>query len=254
MLEVEGIRKAFGRKLVVRNVDFQVDDGQVVGLLGQNGAGKTTCFRMACGLIPVDGGRVKLDGHDVTRWPMYLRSLRGRMGYLPQESSIFRKLSVRDNLLAVMELLGFGLRDRKRRCRELLERFGLESHAGKLAMHLSGGQKRRLEIARALVPNPRIILLDEPFVGIDPGTVMEIQGIVRELKKQGISFLITDHNVDETMEIADDIYLLAAGEVACHGAPDAVRYHSCPAAREYFVRSVIPPGGLSAVGDPVGSV
>ncbi|MDO4558370.1 MAG: LPS export ABC transporter ATP-binding protein [Planctomycetia bacterium] len=235
MLEVRGICKSIRGNMVVRNVDLDVGAGQVVGLLGENGAGKTTCFRMVCGLIPADAGRVTLGGHDVTRWPMYLRSLKGGMGYLPQESSIFRKLTVRDNLLAVMELLGFDARERKRRCAELLARFGLENHAGKMAMVLSGGLKRRLEIARALVSNPRIILLDEPFVGIDPGTVLEIQKIIRELRKQKISFLITDHNVDETVEIADRIYLLAKGEVACSGEPDYVRHHPCEAARCYFV-------------------
>ena len=244
MLEVRGIRKSFRGKPVVQGVNFDVATGEVVGLLGENGAGKTTCFRMVCGLIPADAGRVVLGGQDVTRWPMYLRSLKGGMGYLPQETSIFRKLTVRDNLLAVMELLGFDGRERKRRCQELLVRFGLEEHAVKTAMHLSGGLKRRLEIARALISNPQIILLDEPFVGIDPSTVREIQGIVRELRGQGISFLITDHNVDKTMEIADRIYLLASGEVACNGAPEFVRHHPCEAARRYFVdqaKSYTPP-------------
>ena len=238
MLEVSGLHKRFGKKQIVRGVDLRVETGEVVGLLGKNGAGKTTCFRMTCGLIAPDSGRIILNGLDVTWWPLYRRSYEGGMGYLPQESSIFRKLSVQDNLLAVMELLGGKTRkERKYRCAELLERFGLQNEAKKRAMHLSGGLKRRLEIARALVSNPRIILLDEPFVGIDPGTVQSIQGIIRELTKQNIAVLITDHNVDETLEIADHFYLLGEGQVACHGDPESVRTDPCDAAREYFVRS-----------------
>ncbi len=217
LLESRGLEKSFGRRKVVDGVSFEVGEGEIVGLLGPNGAGKTTSFRMTCGMIDPDAGEVWLNGQEVTRWPMYRRAAEGGMGYLAQESSVFRRLSVQNNLLGVMEMLGVDRRTRRLRCDELLEQFGLLKLKTSNAMSLSGGERRRLEIARSLVSDPKIILLDEPFTGIDPVTIDNIQGVVRDLRDRGISILITDHQVRETLEITDRSYVVRAGKVLCHG-------------------------------------
>lgn len=232
LLEVHGLVKSYGRRRVVDGVDFYVDPGEIVGLLGPNGAGKTTTFRMACGMIDPDAGEVILGGVDVTRWPMFRRSKEGGMGYLAQESSVFRKLSVQNNLLGVMELLGMSRKVRTERAEQLMEQFGITKLRKSKAMSLSGGERRRLEIARALVSEPRIILLDEPFTGIDPVTIDSIQAIIRDLRDRGISILITDHQVRETLEITDRSYVIRGGQVLCHGNRNEVLNH--PEARKHY--------------------
>jgi lipopolysaccharide export system ATP-binding protein len=231
-LKVRGLVKSYGRRRVVDGVDFEVHPGEIVGLLGPNGAGKTTTFRMACGMIDPDAGRVTLAGQDVTTWPMYRRAKDGGMGYLAQESSVFRKLSVQKNLLGVMELLGMNRKARSRRAEQLMEQFGISHLRRSKALSLSGGERRRLEIARALVSDPQIILLDEPFTGIDPVTIDSIQGIIRDLRDRGISILITDHQVRETLEITDRSYVIRGGQVLCHGRPREVLNH--PEARKHY--------------------
>jgi lipopolysaccharide export system ATP-binding protein len=232
LLRVRGLVKNYGRRRVVDGVDFEVRPGEIVGLLGPNGAGKTTTFRMACGMIDPDAGQVVLQDKDVTNWPMFKRCRDGGMGYLAQESSVFRKLSVQNNLLGVMEMLGMNRKERRRRCDELLEQFGVAKLRKAKAMSLSGGERRRVEIARCLVSNPQIILLDEPFTGIDPVTIASIQEIVRDLRTRGISILITDHQVRETLEITDRSYVIRAGQVLCHGRPEEVLRN--PEARKYY--------------------
>jgi lipopolysaccharide export system ATP-binding protein len=232
MLEVHGLVKQYGSRRVVDGVDFRVESGEIVGLLGPNGAGKTTSFRMTCGMIEPNAGTVILNGIDVTRWPMYRRARDGGMGYLAQESSVFRKLSVEQNLLGVMEMLGVDRRSRARRCNELLEQFDILRLRKAIAMSLSGGERRRLEIARALVSDPKIIMLDEPFTGIDPVTVQSIQGIIRSLRNAGIAILITDHQARETLQITDRSYLIGSGKVFCHGPPAEVLNN--PKARELY--------------------
>ena len=219
MLEAHGLMKTYGRRRVVDGVSFNVEHGEIVGLLGSNGAGKTTSFRMTCGMIDPDAGQVILNGQDVTYWPMYRRARDGGMGYLAQESSVFRKLTVEKNLLGMMEMLGVDRKTRLRRCDELLEQFRITKLRKSYAMSLSGGERRRLEIARCLVSNPRLILLDEPFTGIDPKTVASIQEIIRDLRDMNISILITDHQVRETLQITDRSYVVHSGRVLCHGAP-----------------------------------
>src|SRR5580692_6257558 len=232
MLEVQGLVKNYGRRRVVDGVDFEVDRGEIVGLLGPNGAGKTTSFRMTCGMIEPNAGKVILNDIDVTLWPMYRRARDGGMGYLAQESSVFRKLSVENNLLGVMEMLGMDRKARARRCDELLDQFNITRLRKARAMSLSGGERRRLEIARCLVSNPKLILLDEPFTGIDPVTIDSIQQIIRDLRTRGISILITDHQVRETLEITDRSYVIRGGQVLCHGRPAEVL--SNPDARKYY--------------------
>ena len=232
ILEVRGLVKTYGRRRVVDGVDFRVERGQIVGLLGPNGAGKTTCFRMTCGMIEPDAGEVVLQGKDVTDWPMFRRARDGGMGYLAQESSVFRKLSVQNNLLGIMEMLGVDRKTRRRRCDELLDQFGIARLRKAAAMSLSGGERRRLEIARCLVSAPDVILLDEPFTGIDPVTIDNIQQIIRDLRATGISMLITDHQVRETLEITDCSYVIRDGRVLCHGPPEQVL--SNPDARKYY--------------------
>jgi lipopolysaccharide export system ATP-binding protein len=232
LLQVRGLVKSFGRRRVVDGVDFDVYAGEIVGLLGPNGAGKTTSFRMTCGIIDPDAGRVMLGGQDVTRWPMYRRARDGGMGYLAQEQSVFRKLTVEQNLLAVMELLGVEARERRRRCEQLLQQFDIARIRKSLAMVISGGEKRRLEIARCLISEPKIILLDEPFTGIDPVTIISIQHIIRRLADEGIAILITDHRERETLAIIDRSYVIHAGRVLCHGTAEEVLVN--PDARKFY--------------------
>ena len=222
MLVAEGLRKKYKQREVVREFGLSLDAGEVVGLLGPNGAGKTTCFYMIVGLVAADAGRIVLDGRDITAEPMYTRARLG-VGYLPQEASVFRKLSVADNLRLVLELRddldGDGV---ERELSSLLDELQIGHVADQLGASLSGGERRRCEIARALAANPRLMLLDEPFAGVDPISVGEIQRIVKHLKDRGIGVLITDHNVRETLGICDRAYILNAGSVLAQGAPDAL--------------------------------
>jgi lipopolysaccharide export system ATP-binding protein len=257
MLEARGLVKIYGRRRVVDGVDFEVDRGEIVGLLGPNGAGKTTSFRMTCGLIEPNAGTVMLNDLDVTRWPMYRRARDGGMGYLAQESSVFRKLTVEKNLIGMMEMLGVSRKERRRRCDELLEQFNITKLRKSLALSLSGGERRRLEIARALVSNPQIILLDEPFAGIDPVTVNSIQAIIRDLREEGISILITDHAARETLQITDRSYVIRAGQVLCQGSPHEVLNN--PEARRYYFGDSMelgeaPPAPHIAVARPVSGI
>ena len=222
MLSARGLRKRYKSREVVHDFGLDLSPGEVVGLLGPNGAGKTTCFYMIVGLVPTDAGRIELDGKDITALPMHERARRG-IGYLPQEASVFRKLSVADNLMAVLELRAdLTAAARKRELGLLLDELQVAEVAGQLGASLSGGERRRVEIARALAANPRLILLDEPFAGVDPISVGEIQKIVRHLKQRGIGVLITDHNVRETLGICDRAYILNAGSVLAQGSPEAV--------------------------------
>jgi len=232
MLRVEGLVKIYGRRRVVDGVDFEVHRGEIVGLLGPNGAGKTTSFRMACGMIEPNAGQVWMNDVEVTHWPMFRRAREGGMGYLAQESSVFRKLSVEKNLLGMMEMLGIDRATRRSRCDELLDQFNIAKLRKSLAMSLSGGERRRLEIARCLVSNPQVILLDEPFTGIDPVTIASIQEIIRGLRASGISVLITDHQVRETLQITDRSYVIRNGHVLCHGGREEVLRN--PEARKYY--------------------
>ena len=233
ILEAVGLVKIYGSRRVVDNVNFRVCGGEIVGLLGPNGAGKTTSFRMTCGMIEPNAGRVRLGGIDITDWPMYRRARDGGMGYLAQESSVFRKLTVEQNLLGVMEMLEFDRPRRIARCRQLLEQFDIVRVRKSLAMSLSGGERRRLEIARALVSDPKIILLDEPFTGIDPVTIDSIKVIIQRLRAEGISMLLTDHQVRETLQIADRSYVIRAGKVLCHGTAAEV-LNNAKARKHYF--------------------
>lgn len=233
ILEAKGLVKIYGTRRVVDGVDFEVYPGEIVGLLGPNGAGKTTSFRMTCGMIEPNAGEVRLGGVDVTDWPMYRRARDGGMGYLAQEASVFRKLSVQNNLLGVMEMLKMSRRERLARCKTLLDQFNIGHLRKSKAMSLSGGERRRLEIARALVSEPKIILLDEPFTGIDPVTIDSIQEIIRQLRRDGISILITDHQVRETLQITDRSYVIRQGKVLCHGTPDEVLSNE-EARKHYF--------------------
>jgi len=241
LLEVLGLVKTFGRRRVVDGVDFDVHPGEIVGLLGPNGAGKTTSFRMTCGMLEPDAGRVVLGGQDVTTWPMYRRAAEGGMGYLAQESSVFRKLNVEQNLLGMMEMLGVDRRTRRARCDELLDQFAITKLRKSKAMSLSGGERRRLEIARCLVSDPKLILLDEPFTGIDPVTIATIQETIRQLRTRGIAILITDHQVRETLQITDRSYVIRSGQVLCHGRPNEVLANH--EARKYYFGEGMDLGG-----------
>lgn len=222
MLVADGLRKQYKQREVVRNFGLTLEAGEVVGLLGPNGAGKTTCFYMIVGLVPTDAGRIMLDGKDITALPMYKRAKLG-VGYLPQEPSVFRKLSVADNIRLVLELRDDLDRDGIRREQAaLLEELQVTHVADQLGASLSGGERRRVEIARALAAKPRLMLLDEPFAGVDPISVIEIQKIVTHLKQRGIGVLITDHNVRETLGICDRAYILNEGSVLAQGAPHAL--------------------------------
>jgi lipopolysaccharide export system ATP-binding protein len=216
VLQTEKLVKIYGGRAVVNGIDIYVNEGEVVGLLGPNGAGKTTTFYLIVGLVRPNGGKVFFQERDVTRLPMHRRAKLG-MGYLPQEESIFRKLTVEENILAILETLPLTRKARRRKCEELLRQFGIESLARNQALTLSGGEKRRLTIARSLVTNPRLMMLDEPFSGVDPIAVAEIQQHISNLKRSGLAILITDHNVRETLEIVDRAYLIYDGRVESHG-------------------------------------
>ena len=219
LLRVENLRKVYRRRAVVDGVGFEVDKGEIVGLLGQNGAGKTTAFRMTIGMIPSDGGQVFFQGEDIGELPMYQRARRG-MGYLSQEPSVFQRLTVKANVLAILQTLRIGRKERKRRLKELLDRLGLTKLARSKASTLSGGERRRLEITRALATSPKLILLDEPFSGVDPIAVGEIKDIILGLKDGGIGILLTDHNVHDTLSVTDRSYIICEGRIEVSGTPE----------------------------------
>ena len=236
ILAAKGLVKTYSRRRVVDGVSLEVRAGEIIGLLGPNGAGKSTSFKMMCGLVTPDRGSVFLPGVDVTKWPLHRRSREGGMGYLPQQSSVFSKLSVQDNLKGMMQLLGFSRKQQKLRTEELLEQFKIghirKSKAGKL----SGGEMRRLEIARCLVANPQIIMLDEPFAGIDPVTVQGVQVVIRELAESGIAVLITDHAAREILQITDRTYVVSQGRILCSGTADEIVAH--PEVRQKYLGDI----------------
>jgi lipopolysaccharide export system ATP-binding protein len=233
LLDALELTKIYGSRKVVNNVGIQVQEGEIVGLLGRNGAGKTTTFRMIMGLVIPDGGTIRFGALDVTRLPVYKRAALG-MGFLSQEPSVFQRLTVEQNLLAILQVVarrngsGHGAR-----ARELLDEYGLASLAGQKAFTLSGGEKRRLEICRALLTSPRIILLDEPFAGVDPIAVNELQGLIRSLRAKGISILLTDHNVRETLQVTTRSYIIDHGQVLAQGSPEEIV--SNPEVREKYL-------------------
>ena len=231
-LRASGLTKGFRGRRVVDKVDIEINQGEVIGLLGPNGAGKTTIFYMIVGLTRPETGTVHLDDKEITYLPMYLRSHRG-IGYLAQEPSVFRKLTVLENILAILQMLPIAAYDRNKRARELLEELNIYHLADTKAAALSGGERRRLEISRSLAISPLFLLLDEPFAGIDPIAVMEIQSIIMELKEKGIGVLITDHNVHETLEIVDRAYVINEGKIIESGAPD--RIISSEKVREFYL-------------------
>jgi lipopolysaccharide export system ATP-binding protein len=231
-LVAQGLVKRFRNRLVVDKVSVDIQRGEVVGLLGPNGAGKTTSFYMIVGLLRPEGGRIFLEGEEVTDLPMYLRCRKG-MGYLPQESSVFRKLTVEENLLAILETMDLTEQERRARLRVMLAELDLTRLARNRAYTLSGGERRRLEITRALVTNPRYLLLDEPFTGIDPIAIGDIQEIVARLKERGIGVLITDHNVRETLAITDRAYILYHGKILASGTSSELAQN--PMAREIYL-------------------
>ena len=224
VLRAEGLMKRYRKRTVVSDVSLTVESGEVVGLLGPNGAGKTTCFYMILGLVPIDRGTVTLDGDDLTHLPIFRRSRLG-LSYLPQVASIFRKLTVAQNIQAVLELQGVEADEVEARLETLLDDLHIGHLRGSPALSLSGGERRRVEIARALATNPRFILLDEPFAGVDPIAVLDIQQIIRFLKERGIGVLITDHNVRETLGICDHAYIINQGAVLAFGKPQDIVYN-----------------------------
>lgn len=232
LLHTHGLKKVYDGRTVVNGVDIEVHSGEIVGLLGPNGAGKTTSFYMIVGLVKPNGGEVFFNGVNTTHEPMYKRARLG-MGYLPQEESIFRKLTVRENILAVMETQNLPNSVRHEQCQQLLEKFGIDHVADNLALTLSGGEKRRLTIARSLVTEPKLVMLDEPFSGVDPLAVEDIQKIILMLKEAGLAILITDHNVRETLGIVDRAYLIHEGRVLLHGTRDYIVNH--PQARQRYL-------------------
>ncbi len=244
VLAVNGLEKTYGRRKVVNGVSLEVNEAEIVGLLGPNGAGKSTSFKMTCGIVRPDRGRVLLGGVDVTHWPLFQRASEGRMGYLAQESSVFRKLSVEQNISSVFELLGVPYRERKSRTNQLLEDFEITHIRRSKAGRLSGGERRRLEIARCLVSNPEIIMLDEPFAGIDPITVQNIQEIIVRLRERGIAILITDHAAREILQTVDRCYVISKGSVLCEGSPDSVKQH--PEVRREYLGDLIDDTSLEA--------
>lgn len=232
LLETTGLVKEYGGRRVVNSVNINVKRSEIVGLLGPNGAGKTTTFYMITGIIPPDDGRIVFDRKDITNMPLHMRARCG-IGYLSQDPSIFRKLTVEENIMAILETLGFSPRERDRRCDELLNELKISHLRKNKAYTLSGGEKRRVEITRALVTNPMFILLDEPFSGIDPIAVAECQEIIKELKAKGLGILVTDHNVRETLTITDRSYLMADGNILISGTKEELI--SNPKAREIYL-------------------
>lgn len=231
-LSARGLNKSYRTKQVVSDLSLDIYSGECIGLLGPNGAGKTTSFYMVCGLIQADSGDIALDDSDITQHPMHIRARKG-IGYLPQEASIFRKLTVRENLLAIFETLDLPDLQIEEELESLLLDFGIEGVQHQKAFTLSGGQRRRTEIARALVTKPKFLLLDEPFAGVDPIAVEDIQTIIAELRTKGIGILITDHNVRDTLAICDRAYLMAEGEIFIQGKPDEIVDH--PDARRLYL-------------------
>jgi lipopolysaccharide export system ATP-binding protein len=231
-LAVENLAKSYNGRPVVKTVNLSVSSGQVIGLLGPNGAGKTTTFYMTVGMVKPDAGRVMLDDEDITECPMYVRARKG-VGYLPQEASVFRKLTVEQNILAILETMAVPKNERMQRTEALLEELGIRHLTKQKAGVLSGGERRRLEISRALATNPAFILLDEPFAGIDPLAVADIKRIIDHLKKRRIGILISDHNVRETLEACDEAFILADGEVIVSGPPQAIA--DSPIARRFYL-------------------
>lgn len=232
LLEIKGLSKSYDGRQVVRDVELVVKRGEIVGLLGPNGAGKTTTFYMVVGIIAPEGGKIVFDNQDITKLPIHNRARFG-IGYLSQESSIFRKLTVEENIMAILETLYISKTERKRRLIHLLEELNISHLAKNKAYTLSGGERRRLEITRALVTNPSFILLDEPFSGIDPIVVNEAQEIIKELKEKGLGILLTDHNVRETLSITDRAYLIAEGKILISGSADDLINN--PQAREIYL-------------------
>ena len=232
LVETRGLVKEYRRRRVVNGVNMNVREGEIVGLLGPNGAGKTTSFYMITGLIRPTGGQVYFKGRDVTRLPMFRRARMG-LGYLSQEPSIFRSLTVEENVMAILETLPIALRERRRRLDYLLEELKIGYLAKQKAYTLSGGERRRLEITRALVTDPSLILLDEPFSGVDPLAVYDVQQIIRDLKQRGLGILITDHNVRETLSVVDRAYVIYSGEVLCEGTREFLV--NDPQAREKYL-------------------
>ena len=232
-LATDGIGKSYRGRRVVNGVSLQVAQGEVVGLLGPNGAGKTTSFYTIVGLIPPDTGRVLIDDEDITDVPMYLRAREHGISYLPQEPSVFRKLTVEENIRAILETLDLSPDERAERCRRLLDELGIARLARNKAYSLSGGERRRVEITRALVISPSFMLLDEPFAGIDPIAVVDIQNIVTQLKERGIGVLITDHNYRETLAMSDRANILIAGKIRVAGTPSEI--YASKEAREFYL-------------------
>ena len=222
VLEAYNLAKSYGKKIVVKDVSLSVKQGEIVGLLGPNGAGKTTCFYMIIGLVAQDGGTVFIDDEDITTLPMHGRARRG-LGYLPQEPSVFRKLSVEDNILAILETRkDLSRQQRNHKLKELMDEFHISHLAKNIGISLSGGERRRVEIARALSTDPQFILLDEPFAGVDPISVNDIKNIIRHLRNKGIGVLITDHNVRETLDICEHAYIVGEGHVIAEGTTEHI--------------------------------
>ncbi|MBN1279340.1 MAG: LPS export ABC transporter ATP-binding protein [Chlorobiaceae bacterium] len=232
ILSCTGLKKIYSKREVVKSSSLEVRQGEIVGLLGPNGAGKTTTFYMIVGMVKPDGGKVLLDGRDITELPMYKRSRLG-IGYLPQEASVFRKLSVEENILGVLEFTTLSRTERQKKSEKMLEDLGIAHIRKSMGYALSGGERRRTEIARALALDPKFILLDEPFAGVDPIAVEDIQGIIEDLKKRDIGVLITDHNVHETLSITDHAYLLFDGRIFMQGTPQEIA--DSPEARKHYL-------------------
>ncbi len=231
-LSCEGLAKIYGKRRVVDDVSMKVEQGEIVGLLGPNGAGKTTCFYMIVGMIRPEGGSVSLDGEDITELPMYKRARKG-IGYLPQEASVFRKMTVEQNLLAILETLDISKAERKERLEKLLSELNIEHLRKSYGYQLSGGERRRVEITRSLVTEPSFMLLDEPFAGIDPIAVADLQTIVSDLRRRGLGVLITDHNVRETLSITDRAYIMYEGSIKRSGTADELA--NDPVVREIYL-------------------
>ncbi|GAA0841676.1 LPS export ABC transporter ATP-binding protein [Marinobacter szutsaonensis] len=222
VLRASNLAKSYKQKKVVIDVSLEIQSGEIVGLLGPNGAGKTTCFYMIVGLVPADRGRITIDNQDITPLPMHGRARKG-IGYLPQEASVFRKLTVRDNIMAILETRkGLSRADRDHKLEELLEEFHITHIRDSVGMALSGGERRRVEIARALAMEPAFILLDEPFAGVDPISVSDIKHIIRHLRDKGIGVLITDHNVRETLDICENAYIVSGGHIIASGSSEEI--------------------------------